>query len=232
MDVARAPVMRKLLLLCLLATGAAATGCAADKYYYQPAEQATAISGGHPAAQYSIPPGRQGGDVRVTSFGVTKLEVAGREERIKTLHVRLDIANENGREPWSLDTRSVGVQFEGSASAVAPTYAHTGDAGLPLVQIPPGASRTVDLYYPLPAEIKGERQIPRFDVVWRVQTDDEVVAERTPFERREIEPATPTVYYGFGVGAYPHGWYDPWYPRGVIIERTRRPRVYYYGYPR
>jgi hypothetical protein len=222
--------MRTPLLLCLLATGLAATGCAADRYYYQPAEQATAISGGHPAAQYSIPPGRQGGDVRVTSFGVAKLELE-RGKRVKTLHVRLDIANENGREPWALDTRYVQVQFEGRREAT-PAYAHADDASLPVVQIPPGQSRTIDLYYPLPAQIKGEGQIPRFDVVWRVQTDEELVAERTPFERREIVQPAPTVYYGFGMGAYPYGWYDPWYPRGVIIQRTQRPRVYYPAYPR
>jgi len=225
--------MRKLLLLCLLALGAGSTGCAADRFYYQPAEQANAISGGHPAAQYTIPPGRLGGDVRVTSFGVTKLEPTGSDDRVKVLHVRLDLANENGQQAWELDTRQVQVQFEGSRRSSAPAFANPGDAGLPVVVVPPGESRTVDLYYPLPAEIKGERQIPRFEVVWSVRTDEGLVAERTPFERREIEPATPpSYYYGFGVSPYPYGWYDPWYHRGVIIERTRRPSRIYYGYPR
>jgi hypothetical protein len=223
--------MRKLLLLCL-AIGASSAGCAADRFYYQPAEQANAISGGHPAAQYSIPPGRLGGDVRVTSFGVTKLEPTGSDDRVRVLHVRLDLANENGQQAWELDTRHVQVQFEGSRHSSAPAFANARDAGLPLVEIPPGEARTVDLYYALPADIKGERQLPRFEVVWRVRTDEGLVAERTPFERREIEPPAPTTYYGFGVGPYPYGWYDPGYPRGVIIERTRRPARIYYGHPR
>ncbi|HVK64196.1 MAG TPA: hypothetical protein VM694_06975 [Polyangium sp.] len=225
--------MRRLLLALALAV----TGCGGS-YYYQPAEQANATVSGYPAARYDIPPGTGQGDVRVSSFGVTDVRLSEDEEPVRALHVRFVVANEDGAAPWTVDTRDLRVQFADMAGETAPVLANATQASMPVVVIPRGESTTIDAYFPLPESLRGARDLPQFDIVWRVHTDDRVVTQRTPFERRSIEPPPSTVTYGFGYGwgggAYPYWWYDPFfYPRSVVVPRgPAQPRVYYYGYPR
>lgn len=226
--------MRRILLALALAV----SGCAANSYYYQPAEQANASVSGYPAARYVIPPGTAKGDVRVSAFGVTDVRLSEEDEPVRSLHVRLVVANEDGAEAWSVDTRELRVHFGGVTGDVAPAFANATDAGMPVVVVPRGGSTTIDLYYPLPESLRGARDLPQFDVVWRVHTDDRVVTQRTPFERRTIEPPPPSMAYGYGygwgAGPYPYWWYDPFfYPRTVIItpRAPAQPRVFYYGYP-
>jgi hypothetical protein len=215
--------MRRLLILCIL--GLSACG---PEYYYQPAEQATASVLGRPAARYEVPPEEPHGDVRVATFGVTGVDV-GDEETVPSLHVRLIVSNDSGAAPWLLDTRDIRAQFAGRPP-LSPAFVNASGEGLPVLQIPPGQSRTVDLFFPLPEDLRGARDIPEFDVLWSVQTEERRVAERTPFERMRVEPQT-TVMYGYGYGWAPYWWYDPFYPRVIVIQQPGPPR-YYYGYPR
>jgi hypothetical protein len=221
-----------------LAFALSLAGCASNSYYYQPAEQSNATVAGRPAARYVIPPGIDQGDVRVSTFGVTDVRLSEDDEPVRSLHVRLVVANESGARDWTIDTRMIQVQYGGIADSRAPSFANTTGAGMPVVVVPPGESRTIDLFYPLPAELEGAQDIPQFDVVWQVQTDDRLVAERTPFERRRIEPLPPAGAYGWGVGAYPYWWYDPfwyggYYGRPLVTPRAvPPPRVFYYGHPR
>jgi hypothetical protein len=217
--------MRTLLILCIL--GLAACG---PEYYYQPAEQATATVLGRPAARYGIPPEQPRGDARVATFGVTNVDVGG-DETVPSLHVRLIVSNDAGTAAWTLDTRDVRAQFAGRPPQ-APTFVNASAEGLPLLPIPPGQSRTIDLFFPLPDDLRGAKDIPQFDVLWSVQTEDRRVAERTPFDRMVVEPAAvDAVVYGYGYGWAPYWWYDPFYPRVIVIHRPG-PYRYYYGYPR
>jgi hypothetical protein len=165
------------------------------------------------------------------------------EGKIDTLHVQMVVSNNDTEGgAWSLDTRSLQVQFPGHPG-IGPVFIKAPAAGLPVVSIPPGEQRTLDLYYPLPPGIEGAREIPNFDLTWQVQTSTQLVAERTPFERMIIEPNVYTTAT-FGVGG--GWWHDPFYasygywgPRAVIIQRgpviyRQRPyyRRYYHGFPR
>jgi hypothetical protein len=199
--------------LALLATLAA--GCAGPSYYYRPAENATAVTNGYPAAYYRVPENAPRGDVRVSSFGVT--EVGHEEgEDIPSLSIRLVIANNSGQQPWTIDTRQVQMDLHTEAPR-GPAFVHTASSELPVVTIPPGQQRTVDLFYPLPAGREDPEEVPTFDVVWRLSTDAGEVVERTPFERRELERPAPD-YWRLSYG--PIWWYDPWYPGYPIINRT------------
>jgi hypothetical protein len=215
--------MRRLLILCLLGTAA----CASQQYYYRPEEQASARLAGHPAARYTIPPEQPRGDVRVATFGVTELET-DTGERLPALHVRLVASNDSGERTWTLDTRDLHVQLEGRPPQRA-AFVNATVVDLPVLKLPPGQSRTVDAYFPLPDDLQGARDIPQFDVMWSVQTDDRRVAERTPFERMRVEPdVRATVAYGYGVA--PYWWYDPVlhpFPRTIIIRQVSRPRIHY-----
>src|SRR5947207_1680933 len=84
-----------------LVTGvlAAGSGCAHELTYLPVGPGAT----GGPAARYPIPPQAPQGEVYVTSFGLTDLDVeAGRPATM--VHARLAVSN-GSAVPWAVDGR-------------------------------------------------------------------------------------------------------------------------------
>jgi hypothetical protein len=231
-----------------LLAAALLTGACASSYVYRPAEQATATVRGQPAARYPIPPDAPRGDVKVASFGVAKMELptsSDASERIPMLQVRVVVTNESD-QPWKVDTRHLGVHIPGEP-VTGPAYVNTDQGGLPEVTVPARGQRALDLYFQLPASLRGAKDVPQFDVSWQVQLPDRVIAQRTPFERFVIEER-PYVNSYAGVGFYgspiwsgPMGWgstwwYDPMYapigigPRHPVIIAPA-PRPLHYGRP-
>ncbi|AUX25718.1 uncharacterized protein SOCEGT47_062670 [Sorangium cellulosum] len=143
-------------------------------------------------------------------------------ESVPALHARLIVSNSGGAGVWTLDTRDVRIEVAGAGRS-GPAFSSADAPGLPVVRIPPGQQRSVDLYFQLPPELEGAGDIPGFDVLWRVQTDARPIAERTPFERIRVEPAgSATVTYGVGLGlAHPY-WHGSLHAgRPVIVYRAR-----------
>jgi hypothetical protein len=178
------------------------SACAEDQFVYRPSEQATAHLGGLPAARYGIPPERPLGSVLVASSGLARVGFGdGAEQRM--LAIRLVVSNNADDTPWTVDTRAQRAIVLGAGES-RPVYANA-DVGLPpLLQVPRGKKLTIDLFYALPAERQDAKRVPEFDVIWQVETGERLVAERTPFERLEIEPdAYPDGVYG---GYWPYWW--------------------------
>src|SRR5262249_9596568 len=92
--------------------------------------------------------------------------------------------------------------------------------------------RVIDLYYPLPSTVAGDRNLPRFDLNWQVMTPARTVASSTPFERVTEDRS----YYAYGYeGAWPYWagygpyWgYDPFYPQLVFVHS---PSFRFHGAP-
>ncbi len=211
-----------------------AAGCSSARYMYRPEENATARVSGRPAAYYEVPPQSPHGDVRLATIGIAKL-VAQREakEHIHAMHVRMIVDNNDDTAPWQVDTREQIGSLGGDGQS-RPAFAWATTARPPIVSIAPGTSDTVDLYYPLPSSMQGASEVPHFEVLWRVQTPDGMVSERTTFERLEIEQLPPPGYYaaagadwwGPGWG----GWYDPFWPDysfwgAPLVYSTRPPTM-------
>lgn len=201
----------------LVLLGAGAAGCASAQYIYQPEENATASVSGRTAAYYRIPPASPHGDVRVATLGITTLEpTSDGQERVRAMHVRVVVDNNDDTAPWQLDTRQQIASLD-SYGQSRPAYASTSFGTPPVISIAPGASVAVDLYYPLPEDMQKASEIPHLSLLWSVQTPEAPVTERTSFQRVEIEP--PPSYYagvGWGYGWYGPGWgwgwYDPFWP--------------------
>ncbi|MCU1280842.1 MAG: uncharacterized protein JWM53_4388 [bacterium] len=209
----------------------AALGCGESRYIYRPTEQATATSDGLPAARYPVPPESPRGEVNIASFGPTKMQVTTSEEKVKFLHVRMVVANNNDAGPWVVDTRQqvVSLPQEGQSP---PAFANSDVPGLPIVNVPAGQKHTIDLFYTLPEGMQKARHVPRFELFWHVQTPSREVAERTPFERTEADEAVASAYpyvagypeLSLSLGWGPVWWYDPLVPavtfyHPVIIHR-------------
>jgi hypothetical protein len=221
--------------ILIAAAGVFVGGCAETSYVYRPAQPATAMMSGLPAAQYAIPRERPTGQVFVLSSGVTEITVTGGP--IPVLFVRLVVSNNSDEAAWSLDTRQQALLIAGQR--VTPAYINPYKQPLPIMQIPRGERRTVDLYYPLPAGAENNDEVPAFDVEWSVQTGDRQVAERTPFDRLSVDPAYGGAYYAYyGRPVWgPYGWYDPFWPYhrfgyGVYVGHGGYwGRGVYYGHP-
>lgn len=217
------------VVLGLLAV--ALSGCGAS-YAYVPTEEASANAAGPPAARYGVPPEAPHGDVRVSTTGVENVRLASGDQ-VRTLHVRLTVSNDNGAAAWTMDTRDVLLDLAKTGERRA-SFVRGTPSGSSVLAVAPGDARSVDLYYVLPREEKSEKRIPRFDVLWQVQTAERVVAERTPFERVTLEPPVSTdVGAGFGIG--PFGYFEPYPPFPPIVEHevhVAPPAPRYLGFPR
>jgi hypothetical protein len=203
------PAPRLALGVALLASIA---GCGTGgKYVYRPEENATARVSGQAAALYRIPPEAPHGDVRIATLGIATLQPRGDDDdRIRTMHVRMIVGNNDDVAGWQLDTRQQigGLDRYGQSR---PAFASSSPGRPPVVTIAPSEKATIDLYYPLPEDMQEASEIPHFEVLWRVQTAQATVAERTSFERLRIEPPAPRVYYGWDLG-WGTGWgWGPWY---------------------
>ena len=208
---------------------AALVGCASTSYVYRPAS-AAAPETGYMMARYGVPAEAPRGEVFVTSFGVTRLAVAPNVEA-PMLHVRVGVANNAAPTPWTIDAREQRLTIAGGGS-VGPTYANS-DGGGPIVTIPVGQQRVVDLYYALPVGERDARDVPSFEVSWTVRTGDRVVAERTPF-LRDVAPAEgsppPPAFVAVGLGWGAAWWYDPLWPYPAAVA-AYRPIIVHYTAP-
>jgi hypothetical protein len=208
------------VLLSVLAVGALSLGGCATPSVFVPTQAASPESG-YLVARYSVPPEAPQGEVLVTSYGVTKLEVAPKTS-MPMLHIRIGLSNTRGPIPWTLDAREQLATVAGRGP-LPPTYANS-DAGGPVATAQSGQNRVLDLYYPLAPGEERQRDVPYFEINWKVHAGDRVVAQRTPFQRAEV----PVADYGYGYGYYgypayfavglgwsPFWWYDPFWPYPV-----------------
>jgi hypothetical protein len=194
-------------------------GCAANSdYVYQP-DTANATAAGLPAARTPIPQEAPQGAIEVTSYGVTQLR---RDDMtIPALHVRAIVTNDGDARPWTLDTTQQLVEIPGEGRS-RPIFVNADVGTLPNVSIGLHERRVIDLYYALPDTVRSASHLPRFDLLWQVNTATRSVASRTSFDRMDREPEVATgvdvapwpVWAGFG----PYWWYDPFYPRVVFLH--------------
>ena len=195
-------------VLSLIAGLAGVVACSSTSTYI-PEERATATLGGRTAATYGLPStqGRQG-DLRLASYGVAKFERKGAEP-VEAVHLRMAVSD-SGNQPMLLDTRAQRLQLP-DGRQVSPAYvASQAGERPPLIQVEPGSSRSVDLYFPLPADLVDDSNPPQFDVVWRVRVGNDTVSEITPFDKVEVDPAV---------------------ARQELAEDVMDERVYYWGDP-
>jgi hypothetical protein len=231
--------MHLLRLISLLATISA--GCAATPAYLYAPEGATLWGDGRPIAVSPIPPEAPRGDVQLSSFGITELTPDG-VNPVEALHVRMLVTNNGDDPPWTIDTGEVVLDLAGAGRSRA-IFVNTDVVTLPVVSIARGERKTLDFYFPVPADVSDERALPAFDVLWQVITSVRPFASRTTFraiERFDEQRTSMQVVLVSGWG--PFWWFNPvWapgpvfvHPRPIAIRHpptrvivTRPPRWYY-----
>jgi len=209
---------RRLMLPILLA---AAVGCAHD-YAYWPA----GIGAGYgPATRYPFPPDVPRGEVYATSFGFTQMDVAP-GKAVETLHARLVIINE-GPGSWTIDGRQQLLSVRHDLPPIAPAYLNTEGGPGPTYEVTAGQRRIIDLYFAVPAGAQRPKDLPWFELAWRMQVGTQSIQQRTVFQRFDgtaapREPYPDYVFVGLGWGG---GW---WYGQTFPYQQPPVIRGYYY----
>jgi hypothetical protein len=202
----------------------AIVGCAATDYVYSPESANTMMSNSIPASRTQIPPEQPKGSVEVASFGVTALSV--NQEKVPAVHVRMVVSNDGDPATWRVDATQQLIELPGQGQS-APLYVNS-DVQPVDKTVPVGMreKRTIDLYYPLPATVNTEGELPEFDMLWNVDTGTRPIAQRTSFDR--LEPQYYDYWdYPYGTswpmwaGYGPYWWYDPFPYYGVSYVNPR-----------
>jgi hypothetical protein len=187
-------------------------GCGgASQYAFFPAT-ANARVGDRPAEAYRLPVTGPHGEVRVTSLGETDLRPAPGRAPAPAILVRL-VVDDDDAVPWFVDTRRITLKPFGR-EPIAPAEVQVEGSQTPIVKIPRGEERTIDLYFPLAATAATEEPLPGFDVVWQVRTGAGEIARHTRFLHRQTSLrehqqrwSEEDLEHGSPVGAF---WRDDW----------------------
>jgi hypothetical protein len=165
-----------------------------------------------------------GAGLQLASYGVAEL-TTDEGVAISTLHVRAVIANTSRDLPWALDVSKTRVEL--ASGQIAPVFANSDLATLPIAVLDPGERRTIDFYFPLPAELADHGGPMSFMLTWAINTPAHIVRNAW-FERAAavVQPVRQPDRAGWG----PHWWFDPKYPWPAYRRRpgivTRRPPSY------
>jgi hypothetical protein len=194
---------RRLMLPILIA---AVAGCAHD-YAYWPA----GLGAGYgPATRYPFPPDLPRGEVYATSFAFTQMDVAP-GKTVETLHARLVIVNE-GPDTWKIDSRQQLLSVRHELPPIVPAFVNTEGGPGPTYPVTSGQRRIVDMYYVVPAGLQQPKDLPWFELSWRIQAGTQTIAQRTVFQRFDgtgapREPYPDYVFVGLAWGGT--WWYGP-----------------------
>jgi len=164
---------------------------------------AASVVNGYPAARYALGSSGQGvvGDVSLTSFGLTEIEVDGR--RAPALHVRVVARNVAQRGQFWVDTRAFRLDLP-TGERDLPAIASAAQPELPMVGVPAREQRAIDLFYPLPVAVEDAEDVPAFVVRWELRTWRGSTQFATAFERSRAEPPR-TRWVAWGG----YWWFDP-----------------------
>jgi hypothetical protein len=148
---------------CIRIALATLVGCAASASYLYAPQDASYWSDGYPAATNPVPPELPQGRVDVTSFGIVEIKPDGFSP-MNVLHVRLAVTNEADAMAWTLAPGEQLVEIAGEGRS-RPIYVNTDVSSLPMISIAQRERRLLDFYFPLPASIDSDEDLPAFDVL-------------------------------------------------------------------
>ena len=105
---------------------------------------------------------------------------------MRAVRVRF-LLNNAGETSWVLDPRETYLALSGTDERIAALAPTTAGAPPSSVRAEPGSRPSVDLFFPLPPGAAKARDVPRFEVVWHLQTDQGLIERRTTFDRHTVE---------------------------------------------
>jgi hypothetical protein len=134
---------------------------------------------GHAAVSYRVPPDDPHGELALAVQRVTDVKGRGRH-KVHAVVVRMVAHNRDG-DVWSIECGAIDAVIDGGRHEY-PIRATSEGESVWMVVLEPGETRTIDLYYELPAKIAK----PKIAVDWRVLTTSGTITRATTSLARRI----------------------------------------------
>jgi hypothetical protein len=164
-----------------------------------------------------------GAGLELASYGVAELTTDD-GTAISALHIRAVIANTTRGLPWALDASKARIDLP--SGQLAPAFANSDVATLPIAVLDPRERRTIDVYFPLPSDVANRGGPESFALTWAINAPTPTV--RTAWFERAAAVEQSGLQPPAGWGE--HWWFDPRYPWPVYRHRpgimTNRPPSY------
>jgi len=167
-------------LLVLLATALAlwsVAACGTTHYAYAPTKITSAEVVGRPATEYAFPPPSPAGKLRVATFGLERPT----DQSPPSVHVRMELVNRSA-QPFVIDAREQRLELPLDDRTVT-LVASTTKAAPSRLEVAPGGTAALDLFFVLPPGAQEAEEVPAFAAVLTVHAGPREVTMRTPFER-------------------------------------------------
>ncbi len=224
------------LILCALASGCG-TIASTNRASYVPSETSSDGVSVGTRAEYELPrEGERRGSVVVSSRGVVEIEPFPGAEKIRALHVRMEVLRSERKaretEDWRVDPSRQKIRIDGIGLALPSWVNLSGKTPVSKkgeeVVVAAGERQELNLFFELPEEARSASVIPEFEFSWEVAP---VGAEATRFDRvdvaprivqvRPFEPNSQDSAYAPGWG--PTWWHDRAFARWWSIDPSFLP---------
>ncbi len=131
---------------------------------------------------YRLPPG---GDVAIAVVGYDRITRRAYDQTsFPALRVRMTLTN-RGAQPWTVNRREQ-LAFIESYGPSLPAAASD-----PLLVVPPGETRALDLFYPVPSPSFAQAPPQKLSVQWRVRVPGALIGDRARLDREVASIAAP-----------------------------------------
>lgn len=209
--------MHRALIVCALALFGLAglAGCGAGgEYVYQPLAPSGKPAPGGPVARYRLPGEAPTGEVRISSPGIITMTNRETKRTYHALRIAISLRDDRDPQPWRMAPRAQLLLLPGGARIAPFLVTEKGRRVSGIVEIPKGTTRTLELFYALPASQAREERLPNFGLHWQVETMNAVVEHDTRFTRLHV-PLRTRADESSLLGA---DYYDPISPSPVWFE--------------
>jgi hypothetical protein len=143
-----------------------------------------------------IPPDAAEGEVLVTAEELTsRAEVPGGPTE-PFLRVRMVVWNRDGSTTWTIDTRAQRLVI-GDAGPRVPAFANTAPGSVE-VEVPPRLSRSIDLFFAIPATAIDAVRRGAFAIAWSVRVSADRLIEEETLVVPSDDPARAPLQSGSG----------------------------------
>jgi hypothetical protein len=135
------------------------------------------------SATYNVPTAlNEEGQIKIFSHGIENLATAQSDEKVPALHVEVELVSHKHAQTWVMDLRNSSVTLTDS-DPIAPAVAisTSKSASLPVFSLTQAADEKIQLYFPLPKDLRLSALVPGYTFKWQLQTAQQLITKETQF---------------------------------------------------
>lgn len=163
---------------------------------FTPSENTGVSKQAEDSVTYNIPiSNHPEGKLEVISRGVQEIRSRKSDKMLPAMHVTMVVSNEKSTRTWSIDARTQQLLLRSDVS-LRPSLVQAEAIALPMIEVKPGHSETIELFYAIPVKLRNVVELPGFELKWQIQTQRRLVSQSTKFDQK-LSTTNATAVYPF-----------------------------------